>query len=302
MGRAPSAIWNEVRRNPVQRRYNPWKAHHKAYARRKYAKYQGMKIVHHPALRAEVEWRLMDDQSPELVAGHIRKYRTDLPSLSKNAIYRYIRSVYGRKIETHRWLRKQRKRARRGTAGTLPPRTFIGQRPKGINTRSRIGDTEADFIVSGKSGKGIILVVADRKSRAPFLEKVLPVSIPAVHQGFQRIKQRFPEMRTATCDNDILLARYHDLEKEVGIAIYFCHPYHAWEKGTVEHINGVIRRDIPKGSDIAGYSKRCIRKLEDKLQRRPVKLLGFKTPKQVLENYRARVRGNKKCRAERHSI
>ena len=301
MGRAPSAVWNEVKRNPVNGTYDPKKAHHKAYVRRKYAKYQGMKIVHCPRLREEVEQRLFDDQSPELVAGYIRRHRQDMPSLSKNAVYRYISSIYGRRIETHRFLRRQQRRRKRTRAGTLPSRTFIDQRPLYINARRRIGDTEADFIVSGKSGTGIILVVADRRSRAPFLEKILPVSIPAVHRGFVRIKKRFPEMRTATCDNDLLLARYQEVERALGITVYFCHPYHAWEKGTVEHVNGLIRRDIPKSANIARYAHRYIHMLEQKLQRRPVKLLGFETPKHVLEKYRRRVAGNKKHRSKRHS-
>lgn len=302
MGRAPSAVWNEVHRNRVYGTYISQKADHKAYVRRTYAKYQGMKIVRHPRLREEVETRLFDDQSPELVAGHISTHKKHLPSISKNAIYRYIGSVYGRRIETHRFLKKRRRHRRKTPAGKLPPRTFIGQRPKNINARSRIGDTEADFIVSGTSGAGIILVVADRKSRAPFLEKILPVTIPAVHRGFVHIKKRFPEMRSATCDNDILLVRYKELEQHLDITIYFCHPYHAWEKGSVEHVNGVIRRDIPKGANIARYSKKYIQKLEEKLQRRPIKVLGFKTPRQVLDAYRARIRTNKKHRDERHSI
>lgn len=296
LDRAPSALSYELRQKRVDGTYTAVKAHQKTYARRKYANYQGKKIVHHEDLKKEVDMRLFDDQSPELVAGHIRKYKKNLPRISKNAIYRYIASVYGRRIETHRVLRKQRRRGKRAKTGKLPTRVFIEKRPERINARMNIGDTEADFIVSGKSGKGILLVVADRRSRAPFLEKILPVSIPAVHQGFRRIKKRFSEMKTATCDNDILLARFKELEKELCIKIYFCHPYHSWEKGTVENINGVIRRDIPKGANISRYSKRFIQKLEEKLQRRPVKLLGFKSPKQVLEKYRRRIAGNKKHR------
>ena len=302
MRRAPSAIWTEVRRNSVRGRYTPAKANHKAYVRRKYAKFQGKKIVGHDGLRGEVESRLLDDQSPELIAGHIRKYRRGLPPISRNAIYRFIASPYGRRIETHRAHRKRKWRRKRPKTGRMPDRPFIEKRPQSVTMRQRIGDAEAAFIVSGKSGKGALLVVVDRRSRMPFLEQVLPISISAVHRAFRRITRRFPELRTVTCDNDLLLARYRELERELEVNIYFCHPYHSWEKGTVEHMNGVIRRDIPKGSDLSRYSRRYIRKLEEKLQRRPVKLLGFKTPLQVLETYRTRVRKNKKRRFRRHSI
>lgn len=302
MGRAPSAIWHEVRRNRVRGRYDPRKADHKTYVRRRYKRFQGKKIIHTPDLKQAVDERLWDDQSPELIAGYIRNHETRLPPISTNAIYRYIRSPYGRRIETHRSHRKQRRWRKRPRTGALPTRTFIEKRPQSITVRRRIGDAEADFIVSRKTGSGVLLVLVDRRSRAPFLEQVFPVCIPAVHRAFQRIQRRFPELKTATCDNDLLLARYRELERKLGITIYFCHPYHSWEKGTVEHVNGVIRRDIPKGADISRYSKRFIRSLEEKLQRRPVKLLGFRTPRQVLEVYRKRVRENKKRRVRRHSI
>lgn len=140
------------------------------------------------------------------------------------------------------------------------------------------------------------MVVVDRKIRIPFLEKILPVNISAVHRAFARIKKRFPEMKSLTCDNDILFVRYKELEGILGIKIYFCRPYHSWEKGTVENMNGVIRRDIQKGANIAKYSKGFIRKLEEKLRRRPMKILRFKTPEQLLEQYRERMRRNKKHR------
>lgn len=301
MGRAPSAVWNEVCRNRVKRRYAPKKAHHKAYVRRKYAKYQGMKIVHHAALREEVEWRLFDDQSPEAVAGWIRR-KKHMPSVSKDSIYRYIKSIHGRRIETHRYLKKHTRRRKRPKGARLSGRTFIDKRPLYINTRRRPGDAEFDFIVSGKSGKGILLVVVDRKLRASFLEKICPVSIPAVERAAARIKTRYPEWNTGTTDNDVLLQHHQRLEEKTGIRIFFCRPYHAWEKGTVEHMNGVIRRDIPKGADISRYSRYGVQRLEEKLNRRPMKCLAYRTPQEMLELHRKRTGKNKKHRRKRHSI
>ena len=296
MGRAGSAIWNEMHRNQVNGKYDPEKAHHKAYARRKYAKYQGKKIVHHEDLKKEVDWRLMDDQSPRAVARRITYREKHLPSISKNAIYRYIASVYGRNIETHRFLKKQRRRRRRASTKSLTNRTFIDKRPASINTKKHIGDTEGDFIVSGKTGRGILLTVVDRRSRAPFLERILPVTVPNMRRAFLRIKARFPEMKTMTTDNDILFARHEELAQLLQVKIYFCHPYHSWEKGTVENTNKVIRRDIPKGSDLSRYTKHFIRKLEAKLKRRPMEVLKDKTPQEVLDMYRKKIRKNKKRR------
>lgn len=287
LGRSVSTISDELRRNAVKGKYDSKKAHHKARVRRKSSKYQGKKIVAHSKLQDFIEEKLFDDQSPVNIAGRIKKHEKHLPSISKESIYRYIKSIYGRRIEYHRDQRKKRRqRKRRSLFGKLEGRTFIDQRPKIIGKRTRIGDAEGDFIVSGKSGNGILLVVADRKSRAPFLEQIIKVTIPNVHQAFQRIKRRFPELRTITTDNDILFQHHQELEKLLGVKIYFCHPYHSWEKGTVENINGYIRRDIPKGSDISKYSKKFIDSIEKKLQRRIMDCLNHLTPSEVLEKFR----------------
>lgn len=251
-----------------------------------------MKIVEHDALRKEVHARLYDDQSPEAIAGHVRR-RRELPSISKNAIYRYITSIYGRRIEAYRFLKRKRRRGGRARTKSLPKRTFIDKRSKKINARMRIGDAEADFIVSGKSGRGILLVIVDRKARATFLEHILPVSIPRMERAFLRVKTRFGEMKTLTTDNDILFQKHETLARLLEIRIYFCHPYHSWEKGTVENTNKVIRRDIPKGSDLSHYTKRFIVSLEAKLNRRPMECLGYRTPQEVLDAHRRR-HSNKK--------
>ncbi len=289
IGRAVSTISDEIRLNSVNGIYDPKKANHKAYVRRKYSKYQGMKIVGNANLQEFVEEKLYDDQSPENISGRIKKHEKHLPFASKDSIYRYIKSVPGRRIEYRRNTRKKRRWGKRRAASEqLKDRTFIGQRPKIASQRGRIGDAEADFIVSGKSGKGIILVVADRKSRAPFLEQILDVTIENVHRAFLRIKKRFPEMRTVTTDNDILLRRHKELEKILDVNIYFCQAHHPWEKGTVENINGYIRRDIPKGSDISRYSKTFVHSIEQKLQRRIMEVLDYKTPLEVLTESRER--------------
>jgi IS30 family transposase len=265
--------------------------------RRKYAKYQGKKIVHNKELKKEVDWRLLDDQSPEAVAGWISLQKKDPPSLSKDSIYRYIKSPYGRRIETHRFLKKQKRHRKRPKTTQLANRTFIDKRPLYINKRQRVGDAEFDFIVSGKSGEGILLVVVDRKLRSSFVEKIHPVSIPEFSRAARRIKKRYPEWNTGTTDNDLLLRNHKQLENEIGIRIFFCHPYHSWEKGTVENTNGVIRRDIPKGANISRYSRHFVRHLEEKLNRRPMKCLKFKTPAELLTAHRKRIRENKKHRA-----
>lgn len=291
--RSVSTISDEFRRNRVRKSYDPLKAQQKSYVRRWKAKYQGKKIVQHDRLRAFVEEKLMDDQSPQAIAGRIRKREKHLPPISKESIYRYIRSPYGRNIETYRRNKRRSKRRGRTKLQKLDDRVFIDERPQYINKRMRSGHAEADFIVSGKSGHGILLVVVDRKLRASFLERILTVTIENVHQAFVRIKKRYPEMCTFTTDNDLLFRHHKKLGALLRIKIYFCHPYHSWEKGAVEHVNKCIRKDIPKGSDLSRYSKTFIASLEDKLNRRAMKCLDYATPQEMLDAHRKRKNSRK---------
>jgi len=286
--RSVSTISDEINRNKTTRgAYNAKVAIHKAYVRRKYAKYQGMKIISDKFLRAFVEKGLREGRSPESIAGRVKKREKQLSTISADSIERFLGSVYGRKIESLRNKQKvKKKRNHRPKTGTLDGRKFIGTRPQIINHRQRVGDAEADFIVSGKTGKGRLLTVTDRKLRTSFVEKVFPVTIKNVHRAFKRIKERYTEMRTVTTDNDLLLQHHKELERELDVEIYFCNPYHSWEKGTIENTNGVVRKDIPKGSDISKYSPRFIRSVEVKLNDRYMECLDYRTPKEALELYR----------------
>ncbi len=283
--RSISTLSDELHRNEVNGAYDPKKANHKAYVRRKNSKYQGMHIVAENELREFVEDNLLDGQSPENIAGRLSEIEERLPGVSKDSIYRFIKSPYGRKIEFARALGKK-KGSRRKNNKSLEDRNFIDNRPVSINERQEVGDTEGDFIVSGKNGKGILLVVIDRKIRVVFIEKILVVSIENVHLAFLRIKKRFPEMRTMTIDNDILLRRHKELAGLLSIEIFFCHPYHSWEKGSVENANKYIRKYIPKGNNISRYSKKFILAVEEKLNRRFMKCLGFRSPAELLAEHR----------------
>ena len=290
LGRSHSNILDEIRRNSIRNKYDPRKADHKAYVRRHEAKYQGMKIAEHNELQKYIDENLYDDKSPESIAGRITKHEKHLPSVSKNSIRRYIKSIYGRKVEYHRiqQRRKRKWRKKRLKVTRLEDRVFIDKRPKYIQNRKYVGDAEADFLLSGKAGVGIILSLVDRKLRVSFLEQILEVTIANVHRAFQRIKERFPELKTITTDNDILFKFHKELEKLLSVKIYFCHPYHSWEKGSIENTNKYVRKDIPKGSDISKRSKRFIKRLEDKLNRRYMKVINYKMPQEMLNEHRKR--------------
>ncbi len=243
-----------------------------------------MKIVEDKKLQNFVDEKLLDDQSPEAIAGRIVQQEKFDITVSKDSIYRYIKSIHGRKIESYRSKRKQRRRKRIVIHPTLADRVFIEKRPKSIGLRSRYGDMEADFVVSGRGGSGILLVVVDRKSRQCFLTLIRVVTIENVHQKLLETQKRYPYIKSITLDNDILFRKHKLLSSLLGVPLYFCHPYHSWEKGTVENTNKYIRRDIPKGKDLSKYTDEYIQLLEEKLNRRAMKCLNYMTPQEVYES------------------
>ena len=247
-----------------------------------------MKIVQHRKLQAYVEQELYDDQSPEAIAGLLQKRQRKLPYVSKDSIRRYITSPYGRWVEYHRSKIKRNRRRTKPRSKPWKDRVFIDRRPASINARKHVGHAEGDFIVSGKSGSDILLVIVDRKLRTAFLEQILKPSVVNVTKAMLKIKQRYPEWKTMTTDNDILFQDHPTMVQKLGITIYFCFPGHAWEKGSIENANKWIRRYIPKSSDISRYSKRFVRKLEEKINRRIMKTLNYYRPQELLEAYRKR--------------
>jgi len=276
-----SGIWYELRKKRKKKRYDAEYAKHLSYVRMRKQRKVGKKIALDPALRTFVEHNLLDDQSPDAIAGRLRKIEKSISYVSPAAIKRYIKSVYGRRIESHRAKIFKRKRRGGRKKGVLDGRRLISKRPRKINERKGIGNMEGDFIVSGKSGKGLGLVLIDRNLRKALLEKIFPVSVRNVERALLRMKKRFPEIKTITFDNDILFLEHKRLERVLKIKIYFCHPRSPWEKPSVENFNKWLRRYIPKSSDISRYSRHMFKQLEAKANRRFMDVLGFHTPDEM---------------------
>lgn len=290
--RGKTTISNELTRNRVGGSYTSKKAQHKATVRRKAAKFQAKKIVANQALATFIEKALLQRQSPGAIAGRLRAgLEPGLPYVSRDTIETYIRSVHGRQLEYRLKVLKanQKHRNRRKRPGILPPgdvKVYIDDRPAVITNRERVGDLEVDFIVSGKAGSGYALTAADRKLRIGFIRKILPVTVGNALQALQDIKQQFPELTSITTDNDVLWRYHKKLETALGVPFYFCHPYSSWEKGGVENYNGQARKYIKKSSDISQYGEVYIQMVETKLNNRYMKVLGYKTPQECLDDYR----------------
>jgi len=281
--RSPNSISREITLNSVSGRYDPKKAQHKVYVRRKYSKYQGMKIVEDGPLRNYVEKKLETDWSPEEIAGRLKEVQRDIKYASRGAIYKFIYSVYGRLLEQHlRYRGKRRKGNKRAKVSQLKNRVFIEKRPKIVAKKQRYGDWEGDFIVSGKSGKGMLIVLYERKTMYVVIKKLMSRNCAIVNQYIKEMTGGFVCFNSLTIDNDISFRKHEELSELLGAPVYFCHPYHSWEKGGVENINKLIRQYILKGSDISKYSDDRIREIETKLNNRPRKSLKYKTPLEVM--------------------
>lgn len=282
LNRAKSTISDEIRLNNVKGEYIAKKAHHKARVRRLYAKYQSMKIIADRMLCDYVESNLKRFWSPEDIAGRIKHIDTHITYANKDSIYKYIKSVYGRNLVDFLWY-KGKKPKPRTERTNLKNRVFIEKRPASVEKRRYFWNWEADFIVSGKGLPGALLVFVERKSRHVKIFKLPNRKVETINLA---LKMMFGAgqlvCESLTIDNDICFKHHIQMSQIIGAPIFFCHPYHSWEKGQVEKMNQLIRRFVKKGCDISQVSDEKIAWVEDILNNKPYKCLGFYTPNEVL--------------------
>lgn len=272
----PSSVSREIKRNSVNGEYDPCKADHKAYVKRKSSKYQGMKIRENPEIERYLEEKLKLDWSPEAIAGRLPIDSGGRLSIHHTSIYKYLYSIYGQHLCQYLQYKRYRKK-RNGTKTTqeiIKDRVFIDQRPEIINQRVRSGDFEGDTLGVPKTSKESLFGTVDRKSLY-FLAK----KIPRLKQAMicaKRLLQPY-QVFSLTLDNGPENAGYQIL----GVPTFFCHPYSAWEKPFIENTFRRLRRYIPKKSCLSNYSDEQILAIIDRMNNIPRKCLGWKTPKEV---------------------
>jgi len=191
--------------------------------------------------------------------------------------------IYGRKLEQYLRYGKQTKQDEAHASSGITNRTFIDKRPKQVEKRRFFGDWEADFIVSGRKGSGYLAVFVERKTRYVVVRRIALKDTDTVFRLFQKILGGMFVVSTLTIDNDIVFRRHEELSAMIGAPVYFTHPYHSWEKGTVENMNKWIRQYVPKKSDISKLTDDYVQMIENKLNNRPRKCLLFKTPLEAME-------------------
>jgi len=181
--------------------------------------------------------------------------------------------------------RRRPAKKRRGTGSEIINQVSIEKRPKHIDLREEIGHWEGDLII-GKGHKSALGTIVERKSRYTIIIKLEGKNANEVAKMFSlKLNQLNPIFKKSmTYDNGIEMARHEIITKKTGMKIYFAHPYSSWERGTNENTNGLIRRNLPKGTDFNIIDKKRIVEIQEKLNNRPRKIIGFKTPKEIMES------------------
>jgi IS30 family transposase len=289
LGRSPSTISREIERNtPEQRRvYMAHLAQGRYETRKKVARIRPR--LKDQAIVDFVEEQLKEDWSPEQIAGRWNKLHKKL-TISHEAIYQYIylKTKPGAEGDLRVYLKRKHKNRNRKTAlfptakTIIKNRVSIDLRPAVVEHRKEIGHWEGDSIVSSKSPAGLN-TLAERKSRLVRISKLQRKTAAETSKAVVSALGRYPEKirQTLTMDNGTENAGHQTMTEQIGIACYFAHPYHSWERGTNENTNGLIRYYFPKGTDFTKITDEEIKRVEDKLNNRPRKCLKYLTPNEV---------------------
>jgi IS30 family transposase len=239
--------------------------------------------------------RLKRFWSPDQIAGRSRRdfRRQSRRQISRQTIYDWIRNQPTEERRTWRECLRfgVRRRRRREDAGRLPNAVRIDGRPAIVASRRRYGDWEGDTIV-GRGRVGGLFSFVERKSGFTLLARVADRRAATVRAAAEQRLVALPPslLRTATFDNGKEFAEHERLSATTGLTIYFAQPYAAWQRGTNENTNGLVRQYVPKGTDLKATSHHAVAAIETSLNDRPRKRLGYRTPREVLNQYTARRR------------
>jgi len=283
--RDPSTISRELRRNRGSRGYSALAAQTKADMR---CRQPRVRKLDQPDTRRYVQERLRQRWSPDQIA---RRSRRDFPrdrkrQLSHQTIYTWLD---GEEAAGSHWrccLRSAGwKRKNADNRGRIPRSTSIAGRPAVVDGRRRYGDWEGDTLV-GANRRGGAVSLVERKSGYLLLDRAGDLHAPTVCGiAAEKFRGVPPALRrTLTLDNGKEFADHERLAAQAALRIYFADPYCAWQRGTNENTNGLIRQFLPKGTDLARIPKNRFLKIQQLLNDRPRKRLGYRTPSEILSS------------------
>ena len=283
LGRHRSTISRELRRNRTAHdgAYRPQLADWYANGRRSRAR-RNQRFG--PAAWRLVARRLEQLWSPEQIAG--RLHREGRLRISHETIYRYIWADKrrGGTLYTHLRGAQKRRRKRYGaydSRGRLAGKRPIGTRPQAAHARSRVGHWEADTMLGDGQSGPCVLTLVERKTGYLVLGRLPQRRASAVNPRAAHLIRAQPRpVRTITADNGTEFHEYAALERVTGTRFYFATPHHAWERGTNENTNGLLRQYLPKGASMAHLTQHDCNRLARHLNHRPRKRLGYRTPEE----------------------
>ncbi|WP_433873818.1 IS30 family transposase [Saccharopolyspora sp. CA-218241] len=299
LGRAPSTVSREIRRNGMPLRgdarrwsYRPHSAHRRAKTRRKRPKPR--KIHTTPQLRAVIQDGLNRKWSPEQIATMLRQdypYDQEMHVVHETiyqALYVQgrgeLRRELAKALRTGRAIRKPHRKPDQRLPRFTHPMLMISQRPAEVADRAVPGHWEGDLIIGRDSGSAIGTLV-ERSTRYVMLMHLSGSrDAVAVRDALIRTMRRVPEhlTRSLTWDQGVEMGLHREFSLATGIPVYFCDPHSPWQRGSNENTNGLLRQYFPKGTDLSIHSREHLDAVAAELNGRPRKTLGWKTPAERL--------------------
>jgi IS30 family transposase len=283
LGRNRSTIYRELVRNKGGRGYRPRQAQRLADERR--LRCRRPRKMSDASMRVFVTEGLKKFWSPDQIAGRTRR---DFPAeparqISDQTIYNWIADERAAGCDWRKFLRRRGRRPGRTKRGQLIGCVSVEGRPKVVDQRRRFGDWEGDTVV-GKGRRNGLLTAVERKSGYLRVAKVSDRQARTIVVAARRAMGDLPESlrRTMTLDNGKEFAQHDRLAQNLGLKVYFAKPYCAWQRGTNENTNGLLRQFVPKGTDFTRVSHQAVARMERQLNERPRRRLDYRTPAEVL--------------------
>lgn len=286
LGRNHGSISREI--SFAQGEYSPTKATKRAQQERTKSR---KKKLDEGVLKHYVVKKLGRHWSPEQIAGRLDQIHSQV-NVSYETIYQFVYSKEGKKNRYFEFLRKAHKKrsikygrsSQKAKKVFIPNRVWIEARPEEAQQRKTVGHLEGDLMEGKRATGGAVSVIADRKSGLVLLDKLSSKNSVERMKPLLKRFDRYPKSlhKTITFDNGTENVSHELLPKYVNCQTYFAHPYHSWEKGTVENTIGLIREYVPKGTDLTQVKQKDLNTIALYLNDRPRKRLGFKTPSEVI--------------------
>jgi IS30 family transposase len=290
LGRVVSTISREITRNSTAKGYCAQTAQERYEMRRAPCRPK-TKMDYKPLRDFVIEKIREEEWTPEIVAKRLPVEYPDIPGMriSHETVYRAIYAQDALRFLLVFLPQRRPKRRKRGQGKTrrgpsIPNRVGIAQRPKHIEERKEAGHWEGDTVV-GKNQDGFILTLVERSSRLLHAVKTTTKCAAEVASAAidALIDRPVSWVKTITFDNGTEFAHHERIARDLGVDIYFADPYSAYQRGTNEQVNGLIRRYLPKGTSFKSLSNQELHGIVERINNRPRKCLGYRSPYEVFQ-------------------